>query len=1490
MNKYHIVFWLIFLIAGGKVFSQQELRYYGGVQDIPAWAVLMYNENADAGDVIKAYEEYYRSHPLEKNEHTQYYKRWLRSLSREQTTNGRTPADRRYLQNRVDESSQWRTEEDQWISLGPWDWDHDAADRSYAPGAAHVYTVEQSIADPDVLYAGTATAGIWKSIDHGSSWSSVTSGMMVNGLTALEINHSNSNCVYAELLSSIYKTIDGGISWAPTGSPSFQAASINTAYIVMHPQDSQIVWAATNSGLYQTTDGGSTWNLKIAGDFQEIEFHPTNFDTIYFVEHSGDITRFHRTLNSGSTFSLETNGWPAPDTGAGEHQRRTEIAVSPDDPDLVVALATGSANGGSGLYGIYVSSDAGSSWTFQCCGPQPAGMPSETNMNLMGWSDQGLDDGGQYYYDLALDISPTNADSIFVAGVNLWISDDGGASFVCPAKWSHPHKPGYVHADIHDIHYYSETGEIWVGCDGGIFHSVDNGINFTRRMTGISGTDFWGFGAGQRDGDVMLGGTYHNGTLLKDDTVYINDWICTDGGDNYRGFVHPVNIRQAFSDYNIKTLSGNRLENNATRAFGNKPNASYTIGRSSDLLFHPTYADTWYSGSGSSLWRTDDNGQTFTQLRDFGASLASMDMCFTNPEVIYVSTFPEWWDTKTIWRTTDGGETWDEITPPTDVLSGNLWVPYDIAVSATDPDDLWAARTSMYAGTDMNGVEIIRSTDGGATWTNFTGDLPLDEQCTSIAHHQGSDGGIYIGTRRAVYYRNNTLGGWQLYSAGLPATTVSTRLIINYQEQKIRNGTNRSVWERSLYENASPIAQASVKSPISRCLRDTVYYFDNSILSGDNATWEWSFPGGNPSTSSVQDPKVVYDAPGIYDLTLIVTDAYGSDTSTVTGIISIIDECGLDEEPGTALRTNVSPDYCVVPDIGITVDSFTLTAWIKPDGIQNDYSAILMNDGAAAGLNFREGNNTLGYHWPGGQWWWDSGLVAPADVWSHVALVVTPSAVRIYLNGAEAEHNITPDSVALGTMKIGSYKGWNDRNYRGLIDEVSIYDRALTRHEIMASKHLTRILPGDPALIAYYQFNEGGTVVFDKAGSYNSSLNGGATKVRSRAPLGAGISEVDTILAEGTYPYESTGIEFTFGSASALPNGEVWVSRLEVAPDTMPSGYGLLHNGYWIVNNYGTNSIISDPLEIIFQPIGFVSDSMAASDPGNVFSRGENEEITEWNNATLERNLIAGLQGGLESSSYKAIEFGQFLLMRDSFPTGTPAVSFGEPGYNIARRGGGSVQADFNATSGRALRLPVLTAEYFEGTPSPEEGLIAFHDEEKTLCLFDGSVWRLFDHQYLGTGNLADTLETRTFTSDTSVSSSAILYLANSGFVLPNPIPDNDFVNIDYPPAGLVVYRADSHLPAIYDGAEWRLVATTESSMVVNDIDPPVQIEGMLIGGTEKSPSAALQVISPNTGLGLPLIPTEEVTDPRKGFVVFDPRLRALCFFDGTAWQKVEFQ
>ncbi|MGY8989070.1 MAG: WD40/YVTN/BNR-like repeat-containing protein, partial [Flavobacteriales bacterium] len=385
------------------------------------------------------------------------------------------------------------------------------------------------------------------------------------------------------------------------------------------------------------------------------------------------------------------------------------------------------------LYGIYISYDKGTNWTFQCCGPQPAGVPSATNINMMGWQPDGSDDGGQYYYDLALAVNPNNADSIHLGGVNHWVSSDNGVTFTCPAKWSQPHKKGYVHADIHDINYFGN--DLWFACDGGVFYSDNAADSVTKRMFGIAGSDFWGFGAGFKDGDVMLGGTYHNGTMLKDGNTYINNWLCTDGGDGIRGFVNFGNPRMTYSDYGGKILSGDRTVGISGFGMNLKPNASYIVGESSQMEFDPRCYNWHYIGNDTTLWLSKNNGVSFEPINHFDDKVTSVEVAWSNPDVIYVATWESWWGTKKIWRTTDAGQNWMEITPTN--INGQAWIPYDITISSYDEHTLWIARTSMYGGVqDAIGYEVFKSIDGGQSWINWSTPNLDNINATNIEHQR----------------------------------------------------------------------------------------------------------------------------------------------------------------------------------------------------------------------------------------------------------------------------------------------------------------------------------------------------------------------------------------------------------------------------------------------------------------------------------------------------------------------------------------------------------------------------------------------------------------------------------------------------------------------------------------------------------------------------------------------------------------------------------
>ena len=870
---------------------------------VPEWVRLLYTEDPEPQQVIGAFESYYRMHPFERNSDTRRYERWLREVNH--SVEPRDPEARGEYRHGlgayVQASRDLADRAVNWTCIGPFDYDNTSAAKSYAQGAAHVYTVEQSTVNTNLLWAGTATAGVWRSMDKGLTWTNSTKDQMEKFCQAVEGDPFNASIAYAGLGSDLMKTTDGGNTWTEVGGGLFTPGTRNIFDIVVHPTNSLRIMLACSDGLWRSSDGGANFTQLLTGYWQEIEVKPGSPETVYAVKritYSNGYVPWTRmqfwrgTSFGGGTWTAMGGGWPTPPAiDSTKIMLRAEIAVSPAAPNTVYALVTGTADGGSGLYGIYKSADSGTNWTFQCCGTGPGGEASLTNQNPMGYEKNGTGDGSQHDYNVALCVDPANANKLHLGGIMHWVSTDGGASFTCPASWDDSSNPAYVHADIQDIRQYGN--DLWVACDGGIYYSSDGGTTFNKRMNGIAGADFWGFGAGGWTGaQVMGGGVYHNGTMLKDNDVYTGGWVSTDGGDGARGMVHPQDDRRVMTDYGYKVLSGDRTVNNVTAPWTLQPNALPPPGRSSDVVWHPNLAFTGYFGYADSLMRTDDHGVTFHLVWAFGGAkrVTNIEVAYSAPEHLYVCVeelFLAGDPPAQIWHSDDNGNTWTNITPSAADLggSGNYNVPWDIAVSETSPLTLWAARIPYGPSINLNGQMVYKSTNGGASWTNITSSVLNNEAPTNIVRARGTTDGIYLGTRRAVYYHSTATGGWVLRNAGLPYNTFSTALAINYRIGKIRNATDHSVWESDLETTFNPVANFSANTRTPAC-QEPVQFYDNSVLSENGAFWEWYFPGGIPQYSYVRNPVVMYAGYGPYDVTLTVTDAHGTSTRTITNFIT----------------------------------------------------------------------------------------------------------------------------------------------------------------------------------------------------------------------------------------------------------------------------------------------------------------------------------------------------------------------------------------------------------------------------------------------------------------------------------------------------------------------------------------------------------------------------------------------------------------------------
>jgi hypothetical protein len=876
------------------------------------WAQLMYENPKEVEEIRAGYETWRLANPETKNQHSQYYKRWLRQVQWPINK----PSDA-YLEISTTANV---SNSGNWTQQGPWHYDPEVAMyfQVQSPGACHVYTVEQAPSNPDIVYCGTATAGMYRSENKGLNWDLISGDLPVTGVYSIAISPSDADLIFlGSSNGNLYKSNNGGMTWNVCGNQAYQSSSRWYRTVVFYENS---ILAATNDGLWLSEDLGDSMQLIQAGEFMELEQHPTDPSVLYTVKLQGSETIFMKSIDGGLSFSNSGVGVGWPTIGGGSEQKRTEISVSIAEPDAVYALAAGSTPDGGGLYGYYVSHDAGSTFEMACCGDNPGGpWEAGSNPNILGWGEDGSSDGGQYYYDLALGASPTDPNKQFAAGICVWRTESAGASWDLNAHWvtwaGEFTADRYTHADVHDVKFFTQEDgsvDMWVASDGGLYYSADEGDNIKPRMYGLHGTDFWGWQAGWRESEVMVGGTYHNGTLIRNGDLYAfgnpdngaasdssGGWLAELAGDNYRGFVNPGDPTVGYADNGAFGYTEDRFERISGLAFDDSkvPNASYWFGEVGNFEWDPTCYNRFYSPVGSELWRTDNGGVSWELIHDFGGEkIVSVQVSPADKNRIYIShkySGSSW----RIHRSTDGGMTWYNVSLINSESNYNSNKAIYLDTDGTNPDRLFA----ILLGT-QDGYQVFESQNAGDTWQNLTTATLNDEHVISIAHQRGTEGGLYLGTTRAVYYRDDSMTDWELFNSGLPVITPATFLQPDYCGGTIRTAGSRSVHESPFYSpsevQASFMADRTSLNLATPCDSPPIHFSDVSVVRCEGAQYIWEFEGGVPNSATGPEAYVYYENAGAFDVTLTVINSEGNqDSITWEDLISVTNE-GVVEDTG----------------------------------------------------------------------------------------------------------------------------------------------------------------------------------------------------------------------------------------------------------------------------------------------------------------------------------------------------------------------------------------------------------------------------------------------------------------------------------------------------------------------------------------------------------------------------------------------------------------
>jgi photosystem II stability/assembly factor-like uncharacterized protein len=671
----------------------------------------------------------------------------------------------------------------QWTFLGP----------GNIGGRTRTLVIDST--DPNVMYAGGVSGGVWKTVDAGARWDAIGDELVNLAVNSMVMDPRDRNVLYAgtgegyfreEVRGTglplrgngIFVTRDGGASWQQlpsTSSADFQY--VNDLAISAH--DSQRIYAATRTGVWRSTDSGQNWTHVLAtsvkGGCLDLAMRlDTDGDTLF----ASCGTFEQATVYRSSRAELDETWTPVlsePDMG------RTTLAIAPSHPSTIYALAA--SNTDQALLAVYRSDSNGDpgTWTARVRRDDPDRLSTllltnpitATQHECGGGTDSALTMG---WYCNTISVDPVDSERVFAAGVDLFRSDDGGRTWgVASFWWSSG--ASYLHADQHNIvfdpRYDGAANQtIFVTNDGGVSRTDNarSGVATGARATCVATNSKMVFtsldhnygvtqfyqGAVFPDGKRFIAGAQDNSTLIGDITLGTN-WDPRIGGDGGFVAVDPVDANHVYAESQNANIY--RSDN------GGFLFRTVRLGLNDDFLFVTPFtldanrpSRLWIGGM--RIWRTDDRGGQWTVASTpLSGHVSAFAIAPRQSEHVVAGTTDG-----SIYMTTRGS-TANAATQWTRVQPREGWVS-SITFDPNDASILYAT----YAG--FGGQHVWKSSDAGSTWTSIDGagdesipDIPVH----SLAVEPFRPDRLYLGTDLGVFVSIDGGAHWNVENTGFAA-------------------------------------------------------------------------------------------------------------------------------------------------------------------------------------------------------------------------------------------------------------------------------------------------------------------------------------------------------------------------------------------------------------------------------------------------------------------------------------------------------------------------------------------------------------------------------------------------------------------------------------------------------------------------------------------------------------------------------------------------
>lgn len=651
--------------------------------------------------------------------------------------------------------------------------------------------------NPNIMYAGAVTGGVWRTMDGGTTWTELTDLLPVLNIGALVMDPNNPNILYAgtgEWYKSfpgqgIFKTTDGGNTWnlLPATGPGISENFEYVNRLVMSPTTPNQIYAATWGGVYTSSDGGNTWTNT------GLSTRQAYYGCQDLVIRTDQTTDYSYASCSGAQATSAYTIWRNTSTASGgtwtqvfsaPFMARTSLAVAPSQQSTIYAMATsngGNPNYQNGLLAVYRSTSNGDSgsWTTQVSNAD-ADITNTLLLTDVRTVTSAYCNGGaltfaagQGGYDNSLAVDPKNPNQVWAGGIDVFRSDDGGVTWGLASIWQLPYGSSqFAHADRHLFVFHpsyngSTNQTMFLATDGGVFRTdnaratVSTGpmggcqtvftstaaIQWTDLNHSYVATQYY-HGFSYPGGQAYLGGAQDNSVTRGNDAAGSNGFIYFSTGDGAGVALDPADANRFFESK--ENLSLNRSMNGLTtvNATLGITEVSSTFPFIAYLAMDPNEGKRLFLGGTTNLWRSVDGAVSWTAAAPVEASsgVTSISVSpFDSNTVIFGTQIGHIYQSSSA-LSSNGTTAWTSTQPRTGSVSS-------IAFDPQNPNVIYAVYSSLKAvSTDAH---VYKSTNGGASWTPSDGsgatglpDIPAFRLLVNPYNSQmlfiGTDLGIYV--------------------------------------------------------------------------------------------------------------------------------------------------------------------------------------------------------------------------------------------------------------------------------------------------------------------------------------------------------------------------------------------------------------------------------------------------------------------------------------------------------------------------------------------------------------------------------------------------------------------------------------------------------------------------------------------------------------------------------------------------------------------------